>query len=53
MPIREARLPGAAADAGPREGVPPLVPILVLAAVLRLLVLVLRSLRDPGRAGRA
>jgi hypothetical protein len=53
MPIREARLPGVAADAGPREGVPPLLPILVFAAVLILLVLALRSLRDPGRAGRA
>lgn len=53
MPIRDARLPGAAADAGAREGVPPLLPILVLATALILLVLALRSLRDPGRAGRA
>jgi hypothetical protein len=51
MPIREARLPGVAADAGPREGVPvPLLPILALAM---LVVLLLRSLRDPGRAGSA
>jgi hypothetical protein len=54
MPIRDARLPGVAADAGPREGVPvPLLPTLVFATVLILLVLALRSLRDPGRAGRA
>jgi hypothetical protein len=51
MPIREARLPGVAADAGPREGVPvPLLPTLVL---VMLVVLLLRSLRDPGRAGSA
>lgn len=51
MPILDARLPGVAADAGPREGVPvPLLPILVLA---RLVALLLVSLRDPGRAGSA